>query len=255
MEAFDGGSTIQSLDMVPKSYWGVLYAEWMWCSEWHTIFQENDGRRQMTWRNYFSSAGSNAYNFYSSGEDVLKTHPHDDEPGLWCYGGGEYGWCLQEKRKGQSWIPSLGGTTYGGWGLNDYYQGENNPLPTSDDEIAIHPVFDPGGSELAALYAPIGSDQSQAASQFATDHLNFLLAGFVPSRTLPMGANNTPILNTPTDSKNFNMQTPDFQTGWPVGRLDSDMQNRWLHSDLRAVAFMYVYKLYKQFVELEGLQQ
>ena len=50
---------------------------------------------------------------------------------------------------------------------------------------------------------------------------------------------------------NFNMQTPTFQTGWPASRNNTD----WLHSDLRVVAYLYVYRLYDKFRDLGGLNQ
>jgi pimeloyl-ACP methyl ester carboxylesterase len=247
MEAYDG-NTGKSLDMVPN-IWGQ-YPEWLWCSEWHTNFPAGDGRRQMTWRDLFSAGAGNAYNFYSSGEDVLKAHPHATDPGLWCYFSGEYSWCLQEKRKGQNWISVIGGETYGGWGLNVYYI-MNGTMPMDAEETKSEPFFHTGRPELADLYVPLNTNQVDVGSQFAVNNLNFLLASFVPSRTLPMGANNVQALNSPTEIKNFNMQTPEFQTGWPGERDDND----WLHSDLREVAYPFVRKLFETFKTLGGLNQ
>jgi len=257
IEAFDGSSSLQNANMWYTSW--DSYAEWLWCSEWHTNFSSGDGRHSMTWRDYFGSAASNAYNFYSSGEDVLKTHPHGTDPGLWCYFSGEYAWCLQEKRKGLNWILEIGGSTYGGWGFNGYYWDENSQTyiaPTNQSAISSHPFFIPGGdSEITTLYVPADTNQTDVGSQFATDHLNFLLASFVPSRTLPVGANQ--MVNWP-GTRNFNMNTvgdEGFQNGWPEGRVNSDLGNRWLHSDLRAIAYRYVYKLFEKFVDLGGLKQ
>jgi hypothetical protein len=249
IEAFDGDPSEQDDDMWYTDW--PSYAEWLWCSEWYTNFPSGDGRHALTWRDTFSPAADVAYNFYSSGEDVLKSHPHTTYPGLWCYFGGEYAWALQEKRKGLNWISSIGGSTYGGWGFNDYYW--DNDLsayvpPTNTQAILSRPFFRPGGSELADLYVPTDTNQTDVGSQYATDHLNFLLAGFIPSRTLPAGANNMSVL---LSGHNFNMQTPTFQTGWPASRNNTD----WLHSDLRVVAYLYVYRLYDKFRDLGGLNQ
>lgn len=51
--------------------------------------------------------------------------------------------------------------------------------------------------------------------------------------------------------RNFNMQTPAFQTGWPASRNGVD----WRHSDLRDVAYPYVYSVYDKFRNLGGLHQ
>ncbi|NLE39010.1 MAG: hypothetical protein GX621_13385, partial [Pirellulaceae bacterium] len=253
MEAFDGSPSLQDNNMWYTDW--PSYGEWLWCSEWYTNFPSGDGRHALTWRDTFSSGASVAYNFYSSGEDVLKTHPHTTYPGLWCYFGGEYAWALQEKRKGLNWISSIGGSTYGGWGFNDYYW--DNDLstyvpPTNMQAILSRPFFRPGGSELADLYVPTDTNQTDVGSQYATDHLHFLLAGFIPSRTLPMGANR---LTTWPTTRNYNMQHTDvdegFQNSWPSGRSSTD----WYHSDLREVAYLYVYKLFDKFRDLGGLDQ
>lgn len=69
MEAFDGSPSLQNNHMWYTDW--DPYAEWLWCSEWHTNFPAGDGRHALTWRDYFSSGASVAYNFYSSGEEVL----------------------------------------------------------------------------------------------------------------------------------------------------------------------------------------
>jgi hypothetical protein len=253
IEAFDGSPSLQNNNMWNTDW--PTYAEWLWCSEWHTNFPSGDGRRGLTWRDTFSSVANVACNFYSSGEEVLKTHPQGTYPGLWCYFGGEYGWALQEKRKGLNWIPSIGGSTYGGWGVNDYYWNEDLQTyiaPTDQKAILSRPFFRPGGSELADLYVPTETNQTDVGSQYATNHLNFLLAGFIPSRTLPIGANR---LITWPSTRNFNMQytagDDGFQNDWPSSRSTVD----WHHSDLREVAYLYNYKLFDKFRNLGGLDQ
>lgn len=251
IEAFDGSPSLQDNNMWYTDW--DSFGEWLWCSEWYTNFPSGDGRHALTWRDYFGSGASVAYNFYSSGEDVLKTHPHTTYPGLWCVFGGEYAWALQEKRKGLNWISSIGGSTYGGWGFNDYYYDYDLSAyvpPTNAQAILSGPFFRPGGSELEDLYVPIDTNLTDVGSAFATNNLHFLLAGFIPSRTLPMGANR---LTTWPTTRNYNMQHTDvdegFQNGWPRSSTD------WLHSDLREVAYLYVYRLYDQFRDLGGLSQ
>jgi hypothetical protein len=64
--------------------------------------------------------------------------------------------------------------------------------------------------------------------------------------------------------KNFNMsahgsggtQDPGFETGWPAERLqDPTKLTRWLHSDLKDVAYPFNHKLHDKLVELGGLNQ
>jgi hypothetical protein len=250
MEAFDGSPALQDNSMWYTDW--DAFSESLWCSEWYTNFPAGDGRHALTWRDCFGSCASVAYNFYSSGEDVLKTHPHTTFPGLWCVLSGEYAWALQEKRKGLNWISSIGGSTYGGWGFNDYYWNEDlsaHVPPADVQAILSRPFFRSGGSALADLYVPVDKNQPDVGSAYANDHLHFLLAGFIPSRTLPMGANHVQLI-TDVGGGNFNMQAL-FENGWPSRRPSTD----WHHSDLREVAYPYVYKLYDQFRDLGGLNQ
>ena len=255
IETFDGSLSLQNNNMWHTDW--DSFSESLWCSEWYTNFPASDGRHALTWRDYFGSGASVAYNFYSSGEDVLETHPHTTYPGLWCVFGGDYAWALQEKRKGLNWISSIGGSTYGGWGFNDYYWDYDLSAyvpPTNAQAILSRPFFRPGGSELEDLYVPTDTNLTDVGSAYATDHLRFLLAGFIPSRTLPIGANHVQRI-TDVGGGNFNMQTL-FENGWPQARLSNpDLQNRWLHSDLRSIAYLYVYKLYDEFKDLGGLGQ
>ena len=75
-----------------------------------------------------------------------------------------------------------------------------------------------------------------------------LLAEEIPARSLPAGAN--PIVRALGDpaNHNFNMQTADFQNGWPSER-DQD-KKLWFHSDLREVSYLYIHKIFDKFVEL-----
>lgn len=260
IEAFDSTPSAQSVDMVHLEWDG--YDDWLWCSEWHENFPVGDGRREMTWRDRFLDAADVAYNFYSSGEDVLKTHPHSNSPGLWDYASGQYAWALQEKRKGRNWITSIGGSTYGGWGFNSHWDVFDVELeqwihlpPAEANEIfygdiLANPFFRPGGEELAPLYPEGPGDPDPEGSQFAEDNLHFLLGGFVPSRTLPVGANHVAALDA-YGARNFDMQAQ-FKDGWPNSRGSN---TDWLHSDLRVISYVYIYELYDKFKDLGGLDQ
>lgn len=85
------------------------------------------------------------------------------------------------------------------------------------------------------MYTPYFLD----ASQIDYDRRARLLAEAFPALTLPAGANFTEKFTV----NNFDMQT--MQThGWPAERDTS----AWKHSDLRVVAYPYVYKLFNELV-------
>lgn len=246
IENFDGSSSVQNTNMIHPDW--VEYTNRVWASEWHVLFGVGDYRKQLTWRGYFADAVSKVWNFYSSGEDVLKTHVGD--PGPLDYATGGEAWCLQEKRKGRNWISSTGGSTHGGWGFNEEYEGYTpvQAAGISTNVLKTIPFFRPGNGFIQNLYEP------HNGSDFAGNYIYEFLAGFVPSRTLPCGANVVDKFNPPNQpSRNFNMN--DMQNGWPQGRLgDLDKEDRWLHSDIREISYLYVYEVFDEFITQGGLE-
>ena len=72
----------------------------------------------------------------------------------------------------------------------------------------------------------------------------------VPTLSFAAGSNDVSRFGT---AQNRNMQTA-FQNHWPQERMaDDKKRNRWLHSDAREVAFIYVFKLFDAFVETAQL--
>ncbi len=83
MEAYQSGGN--SLDMVPLDWDPYLQQgqERLLCSEWHKLFTAGDHRSELTWRNRLANLrGASVYNFYSPGEEVLATHPHNEVPAI-----------------------------------------------------------------------------------------------------------------------------------------------------------------------------
>ena len=219
LEAFDGSEATVNSNM----WWTDWdpYERWLWCSEWHTNFAVGDGRRELTWRNWFSNTLDRVWNIYSSGDEVLEMHPHNDPPGLLDYFEGRHAWCLQEKRKGRNWKTGIGGTTYGGWGFSSYWD-KKGRLPTGAYEVVRHPFFRPGEGDLEDLYVPDDAGQPDMGSGFAWTNLHRLVAGFVPALSLPLGANKAEKLD---DAHNIDMQGYVDVNWWPEVRLRS--RKRW----------------------------
>ena len=127
VEALDGSAETNG-DMMNPSWNG--YDTRLWASEWHSLFATNDARSALTWRDRFSSFnGADVYNFYSSGEEVLRTQSGSPPASLvsafynqalaFLEGeGGAFVWVWQEKCKGIMSGNTLIGSDYGGWGLN-----------------------------------------------------------------------------------------------------------------------------------------
>lgn len=72
-----------------------------------------------------------------------------------------------------------------------------------------------------------------------------LLAEAIPALSLPVGANNSPILQ----QRNFNLPEL-FTDNWPRGDLQGTQIPEWKHSDMRDVAYLYQSRFYDKLVEL-----
>jgi hypothetical protein len=258
----------------------------MFASEWYknSAFAADDYRRKLTWRDRLSHVGTNTYNFYSSSEDVLRTH--DGDPGnlsdtLWAQitESGIYTWCLQEKLKGKQIDRNIGvvhakiGSTYGGWRFSENIgDPPHTPSPSEAAELddasrKANPIFDPGFKLIISSPSPehpngqILKDVQSGAPDWITDltdldkgsataqvHANQLLAEMFPARTLPAGAN---VVTSLGNAANFNMAAL-YENSWPPERGSN---TDWRHSDFKAVAYTYVYPLYEKFKNLAALDE
>ncbi len=196
------------------------------------------------------------YNFYSNGEEVLD-NPHSFwDPATWSLISpvGENAWTLQELTKGRGLSDMVLGSTYGGWGFNDYWSGK--PLPKIWDNgvfigydgaaLTQEPYFIKTNS--APIPAPAltlyGSTSSANAYLGDPETRSALLANMFPARTLAVGRN--PLNPTRVG---INQEMMSMQNGWPSERGDQD----WRHSDLYNVSYPYVHTVFDGFVFLGDL--
>jgi hypothetical protein len=232
--------------MVHPNWYG--YQKRLGASEWHTLFDDTDYRSSLTWRNRFASLPDEItyYNFYSSGEEVLDTHTGDPSLiDIVTDGVGRYAWALQEKLKGVMGTGLVLGSSYGGWGFNlEYYvlpdKSAANVLPT--EGLKTIPFFRLGSAtELAET----------SGSQYAHDNQTKLLAEAFPALTLPAGGwegGRTASDESFPKENVIDMQTAFTKSEWPDER-GGNAKKKWLHSDLRNVAYTYIYKIFESMTE------
>jgi len=156
-------------------------------------------------------------------------------------------------------VPGIVGSMYGGWGFNlsdqDYYI--EVPLDGGGTEKQPIPALSANALDLLQLrtrpfFKKQTSDndlfQETSGSSFADANRVRLLAEAFPARTLATGRQQVNALFTNGD--NFDMQTS-FENIWSWPR-----ENRnWRHSDLREVAYPYIYSIFDKFVTTGGLIQ
>jgi hypothetical protein len=262
-EAYDTNE-VASADMTHPDW--TPYTNRLWASEWHKLFPTSDGRRYLTWRGRLANQQSvTYYNFYSSGEEVLQAHPaasYPTIPGL----NGQFAWALQEKTKGR-WISGqVLGSAYGGWSFNRSYDTEitiagepvrvllpaDQAASLTDNQLRARPFFHPGswiqGLVFGQRFSPALFGATGSAHALA--NRDKYLAEAFPARTLATGVSPLSILSPiGQPARNFDMNAT-YQNSWPTIRGDA----RWLHSDLKDVANLYVYRFYDQLVTLGVLK-
>lgn len=254
-EAFDDSTA--SNQMVHSDWFG--YQKRFGASEWHQLFGPDDGRSRLTWRKRFAAlpSGINYVNFYSGGEDVLAsyggTQPAPSD--LISFNLGRNAWVLQEKWKGRPL--GLAGSLWMGWGFNltddqynPYLKGhldasEANLVVGNNNQLILRPFFN--NLAPASIESVLFQDMSLDFSTIRPNY-NSLMAYAIPALTTATGgwAGGEMISN-----KNFfvtDMNLKKDNITWPR------REQRWNHSDIRDVAFPFVYKIIDELAIKGALQ-
>ena len=219
--------------------------------------EADTARATLTWQGRFRNVpkkrGATVYNYYSgedgtTGDEVLElmaTTPSPTSGFEWLKAKGCYSWQKQACFKGREhdtekileWFVA---SDEMGWG----YEGgiENRPTPENVQTLAdvafrTRPVF------LRNPALILGDDAS--AIRARRDHL---LAYAIPERSKPTGKTKLPAL---LNDRQTNCQTkyvhPRSNSIW--ARTEQPFVNRWLHSDIKDVAFPFTRPLYRTIIE------
>ena len=283
-EAYLGESADRRLMVHPewKDQLGLIpdYAEWLLSPNWWWLFPPEDHRSLLKWKDRFAGLTSRTrcLNFYSSGEDVLKSGT-GDLPNLFgeVYDK-EQVWTFNEMVKGTNTLSAnLAGEVHGGWGFNRAYMdwvdpgGAAHPPPgswvemspteadtLSPEMVATEPFFhrfSSGDADFPAwgdgqwLYGAAqeanarlpGLPFRDSSMDLLKNHAKILSEG-IPAHSAPTGSQ---ALAGILLLSNFDMDAVIRKTGhWPV-REPSEKRDRWLHSDYLYPAFPYVFPLYR----------
>ena len=274
IEAIDPASV--NVSFMTFSTW-TDYSNRLFTANWYLLFPTNDARSTLSWNGRLSNLRSvDVYNFYSSGEEVLRSTAGDPPLstinilatqlinrfsllGLWPkVPFGTYSWYWQEKGKGTCDEDGLIGSSHGGWQFSDYYYGvpvvsANSTAYTPNSKLPEHPFFD---FSRAALVGPPHPDlaltNAATGSAYAATNRNRILADAIPAMSLVAGANPVPRLAPPGQpNKNFDMMT--LKNGWSLERA-GDEAGKWHHSDFVQMAYTFTYQLFNQFVTTGNLK-
>ncbi|MEN9840358.1 MAG: hypothetical protein RL376_158, partial [Verrucomicrobiota bacterium] len=245
LEAYD--TLALSVDAMRHPDWAIYTDRRVWPTDWYKLFPTGDGRNGLTWMNRFGNL-SNAVNIYSSGEEVLNNN--DLTPGQIPPIGPERVWIIQEMAKGTMHLAAL--LTFdiqGGWGFNSEWSiaettttgGPHGGTTTTyrnrtpaeaatltDDQLRAEPFF---RRFQNANFRNSSSGSTAAADPVARADA---LGGAIPALSFPAGRNPVPRFN----DRNIDLMSR--QDGWPQERLnDRDAKNRWFHSDIKNIAYVF----------------
>ena len=254
-EAYSAQHADADRDKVRNKDW-ENYATRLWPSDyWSLGFAANDARRNLTWRGRFSSLSTKTapHNYFSSGEDVLKSGD-GTSPGFFDIAyKGEGAWIKQEMGKGKATKAFASGisggdwVSTGGWAFNPdaYLSYRPNPLdppgtPARDDpntltndQLRKIPFFKP--FKTFDGQSVHGENGSAVAGDYA--NRSFLLGHDIPALSNPAGSNEV-LLGGDMELQNTNM----------VAKLKTGFWGVWKHSDLKEQKMDHVWKLYENMV-------
>ena len=227
------------------------YTNVCWSALWYRLFPAGDARRNLTWRGRFAAVVPVAVNFYSSGDEVLELYAGAHNP-AWYNGvspsgnwGDRYSWHKQEIWKGRkSLLGFMGTTDWSGWGFAKNAFGVRVWSAERANAVADPSVFATNTVFSAAPESILNS----AASRLETD---FHLAQGIPALSPPTGRTNL----TEAGITSVDMNTAHYMSNaWPRPR-DGQLGGRFLHSDVKNVAYFFVHPVFRQIVELGGLNK
>ena len=209
-----------------------------------------DARHNLTWRGRFSGITPICENFYSSGDEVLELYEDAHNP-AWYNGlspsgnwGERYSWHKQEIWKGRRSLIDLsifGPSDWSGWGFkksgifNEWSVAEANAV-TDPHVFATNTVFNPTPESIT----------NATATRLETDEH---LALGIPALSPAAGRTNLSQIDIPSHNMNEYVD-PDE---WPVVGRNPELQGKWLHSDLKSVAFLFTHALFETIASEGGL--
>jgi pimeloyl-ACP methyl ester carboxylesterase len=266
IEAIDG--SLMNSGMIPlpwRDYTNGLYA-----ANWYNLFTNTDFRSILKWNNRFPNLeGVQLYNFYSSGEEVLREFSEDPptnilsalaaivEDAIFLQSPkASFMWVWQEKAKGLAASDSLLGSTHGGWKFNGAYtnMGVAQAALLPPEQLRTNALFDFGSQSFPSDLAL----EEALGNLYAAYHHNRIIADAIPALSWSVGSHSVTNLDVRFgESRNFDMQAL-YENGWPTNRaprlVGAAASGEWHHSDIREPAYTFTCPLFNKFTQSGDLK-
>ena len=261
--------------------YGDSYPLMTYSTEWHKLFADgtseaDKSRAALTWIKRFDQVPvrTTMYNFYTLGDEVFEINKGKD---FWQGTGARlmlknigpswlkfikwldidaarYCWQKQEIGKGIEHMNFMSDSDMGGWGFNprpgatvEQAEGNNNlrwyqryatrdltDTPETRGKLKKNPVFNVKPENVF----------KDLTSVLSKDLQNKMLCDAIPVISTAMG-------RTYASGSWIGENMDDYKSEW--GRDDDTYDTRWLHCDLKDMAYFFTYKLWDKFVELGSL--
>ncbi|MBQ6330996.1 MAG: alpha/beta hydrolase, partial [Kiritimatiellae bacterium] len=237
------------------------YPRKAFANEWYKCFEEDvdDDRQLLTWGGRFADVVNVAVNFYSTGDHVLELYPNSN---VWPTDGYEnlaqmferYSWHKQELWKGRAGLLfNVGTTDWAGWSIRENMFGYNTIQPTN--------AWLMSGAELKTNTVFKLQPETMNTNSIPLLLRGALLAKGIPSRTPASGATKWGPLSVNDSMYNLNSTNTTQNgisrpNGWiarPNGLL-GNWGDRWLHSDIKDMAYFFVFRVFEKIKEEGGLE-
>lgn len=244
------------------------YTNVCWCARWHEFFTgtPSDDRGCLTWKGRFAGVltSTAAYNFYSSGDSANSMDGdqvfelRNGTPTTVTFPLGRYAWQKQETHKGRGAFDPAG-TSWAGWGFAEHEELVNADPPTytmvRDYSVAAADAT-AATNPLAFAEAPVfrRNPSGMFTNSIPAALRNELLASAIPALSPAAGKTAFGFPPGTVGEHNFNMNADFRPEGGAWGRNHEDYETRWLHSDMKNMAYFYTHKLFDRLVEEGNLQ-
>ena len=243
VEAYDTDESLR----VPQ----LVHPEWenyptnSWVSNWHALFcnEPDNDRKYLGWPGRFSKVVQYAVNFYSSGDEVLELATNNNVH-TWTgiFSSLSYlSWHKQELFKGRG---GLGGTDWSGWNIEEDWLGINK---ISVEKAQTMTAADFKTNTVFYCY-PSSMNENVIPRLVIDAHLAQGIPALAPSAGLV--AFGGEFYDQKMYDLNDVLKTP-RPNAWPER---TTYNVRWLHSDIKDVAYFYVFKFFDKAIEKGGLK-
>ena len=257
IEAYDASQTTgaDGTIMAPRmteNAWKP-YDRRLYASDWHKLFAAPDGREKLRWPNRFANRVPQlAYNFYSTGEDVVENADASESfignAATELFNGFvRHAWTQNEIMKGHPLAALITKDTHAGWRFDEEWDIGDRTRTPAEASILTNQQLRRDSFFRFFKYVDLYDESKGSAEANKKQVQHELLSAAIPAMSYAAAANPIEEIERKGNA-NFNMMNKK-NGGWPRPTGD------WQHSDFRDVAFSYVVPMFQEMINQGKLDE